>query len=171
MTSVIRVDNIQSSGGTAALSIGSNGLVTHPQRPIFSVRGVASGTSLTAAHTNFDYATSWTTTDVNVGGLLNAGGYAQVPTGFGGIYQITWVTNSGSSGANYNSSSVFVYDGSTYTRLLLHFASNDYLNYSTGTTMFYSLNEGDIVYAGWTDLYQVPNSSDTSSNFSMMFVG
>jgi len=35
MTSVIKVDNIQSSGGTAAMAIDSNGLVTVPAYPAF----------------------------------------------------------------------------------------------------------------------------------------
>ena len=166
------VGTIKDATGTnTALSIGSNGLVTHPQRPIFSVRGLAGSTSLTAADTNFDYITSWTTTDINVGGLLNAGGYAQVPTGFGGNYQITWVTNAQQGTLNYNSAFMYHYDGSTYTQLMEHFAYNDYSNYSTGTTFFYPLDEGDIIYAGFDDRYSVPSAVDTKSNFSMMFVG
>lgn len=169
--STLYVDNIYSKTGTSqALTIASNGLVTHPQRPIFSVRGRANSTSLTAADANFDYITTWTTTDINVGGLLNAGGYAQVPTGFGGNYQITWVTNSLIS-TDYNSAFMYHYDGSTYTHLMRHFAGNDYSNYSTGTTFFYPLDEGDIIYAGYDDRYGVPHAEDTRSNFSMMFVG
>ena len=162
----------EATGTTTALTIASNGLVKHPQRPIFSVRGRANSTSLTAADANFDYITSWTTTDINVGGLLNAGGYAQVPTGFGGNYQITWITNSQTSGSlNYNSAYMYHYDGSTYTLLMQHFASNDYANYSTGTTFLYPLDEGDIIYAGYDDRYSVPHAGDARSNFSMMFVG
>lgn len=160
----------EATGTTTALSIASNGLVTHPQRPIFSVRGVASGTSLTAADANFDYATSWTTTDVDVGNLLNAGGYAEVPTGFGGIYQITYVINDVTT-TNYNSAVLYAYDGSSYTRLINHFAFNDYDKYSTGTTLFYSLSDGDRIYAGWNDAFGVPATEDFYSNFSMMFVG
>lgn len=37
MTSVIKVDNIQSSGGTAALSIDSGGRITTPAKPAFLV--------------------------------------------------------------------------------------------------------------------------------------
>ena len=159
------------TGTTTALSISSNGLVTHPTRPIFSVRGNGANTSLTAADTNFDYISTWTTTDVNVGGLLNAGGYAQAPTGFGGIYQITWVTNSQQGSLNFNSAEMYHYDGSTYTNLVRHYAYNDYSNYSTGTTFFYQLDEGDIIYAGFDDRYSEPSPDDNKSNFSMMFVG
>lgn len=170
--STLNVDQIgHSTSGTTGLEIASNGLVTHPQRPIFSVRGNGGSTSLTAADANFDYITTWTTTDINVGSLLNAGGYAQVPTGFGGNYQITWVTNSQEGSLSYNSAWMFHYDGSTYTRLMRHYAFNDYSNYSTGTTFFYPLDEGDIIYAGFDDRYAVPHSDDTRSNFSMMFVG
>jgi len=173
MASILNVDQIgHSTSSTTALEIASNGLVTHPKRPIFSVRGRAGGTSLTPADANFDYINSWTTTDINVGGLLNAGGYAQVPTGFGGIYQITWVTNSQTSGSlNYKSAFMYHYDGSTYTQLLRHFAANDYSNYSVGTTFFFPLDEGDIIYAGYDDRYAIPHAGDDRSNFSMMFVG
>ena len=171
MASTLNVDQIgHSTSGTAGLQINSSGRVTHPQRPIFSVGGAATSTSLTAADTNFDYITSWTTTHIDVGGLLNSGGYAQVPTGFGGNYQITWVTNSGTS-QNYNSAFMYHYDGSTYTSLMRHYAANDYTNYSTGTTFFYPLDEGDIIYAGYDDRYSVPHGDSDRSNFSMMFVG
>tara|TARA_A200000159_G_scaffold96573_1_gene89618 strand:- start:76 stop:594 length:519 start_codon:yes stop_codon:yes gene_type:complete len=172
MASILNVDQINNAAGTSALTIESSGLVKHPQRPIFSVRGRANSTSLTAANTNFDYITSWTTTDINVGSLLNAGGYAQVPTGFGGIYQITWVTNSQTAGSlNYKSAFMYHYDGSTYTHLMRHFAGNDYSNYTVGTTFFYQLDAGDIIYAGYDDRYATPHAEDTRSNFSMMFVG
>lgn len=177
MASIINVDQIgHSTSATTALTIDSSGNVSvsgklsTPARPIFSVRGVASGTSLTAADANFDYATSWTTTDVDVGNLLNAGGYAEVPTGFGGIYQITYVINDVTT-TNYNSAVIYTYNGSSYTRLVNHFAFNDYDKYSTGTTLFYPLSEGDRIYAGWNDAYGVPDANDIYSNFSMMFVG
>ena len=40
MTSVLKVDNIQSSGGTAALSIDSNGVVTRPVIPAWRLGAV-----------------------------------------------------------------------------------------------------------------------------------
>ena len=160
------------NGGVTGLTITSDGLVKYPQRPIFSVRGLAASTSLTGTGVSFfDYITSWTTTDLNVGGLLNAGGYAQVPTGFAGNYQITWVTNSQQGDLSYNSAFMYHYDGSTYTQLMQHYGFNDYSNYSTGTTFFYPLGEGDIIYAGFDDRYAAPHGEDARSNFSMMFVG
>jgi len=171
MASILNVDQIgHSTSGTAGLQISSSGRVIHPQRPVLSVRGMAGSTSLTAADTNFDYVTSWTTTDVDVGGLLNAGGYAQVPTGFGGTYQVTWIVN-GITSSTFNSSVAFSYNGSSYTMLWEHFASNDYTNYTVGTTLFLTLNDGDRVYAGYDDRYGVPSSLDRDCNFSMMFVG
>jgi|11_taG_2_1085331.scaffolds.fasta_scaffold00868_21 hypothetical protein len=179
MASILNVDQIgHSTTGTTALTVDSSGnlsvsgKLSTPTRPIFSVRGRTNSTSLTAADANFDYISTWTTTDVNVGGLLNAGGYAQVPTGFGGIYQITWVTNSQTAGSlNFKSAFMYHYDGSTYTHLMRHFAADDYSNYSVGTTFFYQLDAGDIIYAGYDDQYAVPHADDARSNFSMMFVG
>jgi hypothetical protein len=156
--------------GISGLTINSSGRVAHPQRPIFSARGCATSTSLTAANTNFDYITSWTTTDIDVGSLLNAGGYAEIPTGFGGIYQITWVTASTTT-TNYNSAIMYHYDGSTYTNLIYHFAFNDYSQYSTGTTLFYQCDEGDKIYVGFDDRYGIPDTSNLKHNFSMMYIG
>ena len=39
MTSVLKVDNIQNSSGTSALSIDSSGRVTQPAKPAFSAHG------------------------------------------------------------------------------------------------------------------------------------
>ena len=158
------------SGGTTGLTIGNGGIVTHPSRPIFSARGVATSTSLTAAASYFDTVTSWTQTDVNVGSLLQAGGYAEVPSGFAGIYQITWVHNRTTTTA-YHSAILFHYDGSTYTNLMTHYANNDYNNYTVGTTFFYNLAVGDRIYVGWNDAYGIPETDAYASNFSMMFVG
>ena len=178
MASIINVDQMgHSSSGNTALTVDSSGnlsvsgKLSQPARPIFSVRGNGGSTSLTAADANFDYISTWSTTDINVGGLLNAGGYAQAPAGFGGIYQITWITNSMSGTLNYKSAFMYHYDGSTYTHLMRHFSGNDYSNYSTGTTFFYHLDAGDIIYAGFDDQFAAPHSSDARSNFSMMFVG
>lgn len=169
--STLHLSTIKDSTGTNnALSIASNGLVTHPQRPIFSARGVATSTSLTGAHANFDYVTSWTTTDIDVGNLLQSGGYAEVPTGFAGIYQITWVSNATTT-TNFNSAIIFHYDGSSYTTLAWHYAYNDYNGYSTGTTLFYDLDVGDRIYVGFDDRYGAPSASQNQHNFSMMFVG
>ena len=158
------------SGGTTGLTIGSGGIVTHPTRPIFSARGVATSTSLTAAASYFDTVTSWTETDVDVGSLLQSGGYAEVPSGFAGIYQITWVHNRTTTTA-YHSAILFHYDGSTYTNLMTHYANSDYNNYTVGTTFFYNLAVGDRIYVGWNDAYGIPETNAYASNFSMMFVG
>jgi hypothetical protein len=63
MTSVIKVDNIQNSSGTAALSIDSTGRVTTPARPAFRVYGP------TSAWVSFGTAkvTGLTTVDYNIG--------------------------------------------------------------------------------------------------------
>ncbi len=48
MTSVIKVDNIQNSSGTAALSIDSSGVITQPNKPMFAAVGAAN-TALASA--------------------------------------------------------------------------------------------------------------------------
>jgi hypothetical protein len=169
--SKIYVDEIRHSGGAeSALTINSSGRVAHPKRPILSVRGVATSATLSAADSTFNSVTSWTTTDVDVGGLLDSGGYAEVPTGFAGIYQITWVSNATTT-SDYNSAMIYHYDGSTYTQLFLHYAANDYNGYSTGTTFFYDLDVGDRIYVGYDNQYGVPSTQNNKHNFSMMYIG
>jgi hypothetical protein len=167
----INAGTIKDATGTnTGLTINSSGRVAHPKRPILSARGVATSATLSAADSTFNSVTSWTTTDVNVGGLLNAGGYAEVPTGFAGIYQITWISNAVTT-TDYNSAMIYHYDGSTYTQLVLHYSSNDYNGYSTGTTLFYDLDEGDKIYVGYDNQYGTPSTANNKHNFSMMYIG
>ena len=49
MTSVLKVDNIQNSSGTSALSIDSSGRVTEPQKPAFFLQGT-SASNKTVGH-------------------------------------------------------------------------------------------------------------------------
>ena len=177
MTSILKVDNIQNSSGTSAMSIDSSGNVTTTNpivmtgRPAFGVRGTASRTSLTAAASYFDYVTSWTTTDFDQGNLLDSG-YAEVPTGYSGIYQISfhvgWV-----SSVNYTSAYLYWYDlsATTYKKIYGDYSANDYNGYSTGRTVLLDLDVGDKIYAGFDDRYGLPDTSDNETSFSMMYIG
>lgn len=67
MTSIIKVDNIQSSGGTAALSIDSSGRVTQPTKPIF----YATADSTISLTTSYVEITAFSNAHVNVGSHYN----------------------------------------------------------------------------------------------------
>ena len=172
MTSILKVDNIQNSSGTSALSIDSSGIVKRNVIPSFQVRGRAVSTSLTAADTNFDYITSWTTTDFDTGGLLNAGGYAEIPTGKAGLYQVYYSVGA-VTGINYSTAWLFWYDtsASTYTQFCRDYSANDYDGYTIGGNFILELDVGDRIYTGYDDRYGVPASSDVYSRFSMYLIG
>lgn len=138
--------------------------------PSCQARGKGTTTSLTAATSAFDYITGWTITDFNHGGLLTSGGYVEIPNGFGGKYFMTWVTNSTDSGSDYNTSWIFLYDGSSYTQLQRDYAGNDYTNYSTGGSYIFHFDVGDKIYFGYDDRFSVPSSAAFYSRMSMRFL-
>ena len=168
------VGTIRDAAGTnTAMTINSSGAVRKTGLPAFNVRGNGGATSLTAANTNFDYVSTWSATDVNQGSLLNAGGYAEVPSGWDGLYLVHWHVGWVQPNGSYDSSWLFKYDASanSYTTMFLNYSSNDYEGYSTGGSVIVNLSAGDRMYAGYDDRYGVPNNSSTEHVFHMHFIG
>lgn len=90
MTSVLKVDNIQSSGGTAALSIDSSGRVTQPAKPAFRL-ALGSVQNITSTD-----ATTLTFSDQGAsdqcfiqGGMSVSSGVVTVPVA--GVYSLHFV--------------------------------------------------------------------------------
>ena len=92
MTSVLKVDNIQNSSGTSALSIDSSGVVTQPVVPAFRLE--FDGQSFTSAGTKdmlLDTAVDSAGTDNRrfmQGGISITSGNASVTVPVTGVYQI-----------------------------------------------------------------------------------
>ena len=92
MTSVLKVDNIQNSSGTSALSIDSNGVVTQPVVPAFRLE--FDGQSFTSSGTKdllLDTAVDSAGTNNRrflQGGMAITSGNASVTVPVTGIYQI-----------------------------------------------------------------------------------
>ena len=174
MASIIGVETLQHTNGTTAATIASDGAITTTKtvtvtaRPAFNVVGLQTSTSLTAANTNFNYITSWNTTRLNQGSLLNAGGYAEIPTGQAGLYNISWFVH-GINSTTYTSAILYLYDASAsaYVAVLNAFAYNDYSNYTTGSNLIYDLDVGDKLYAGFDSRYGVPSTTSYRNIFSM----
>lgn len=174
MASIIGVEQLQHTNGTTAATIASDGAITTTKtvtvtaRPAFTVVGRADHASLTAAHANFDYITDWNTTRLNQGSLLNSGGYAEIPTGQAGLYNISWFVH-GINSSDYTSAILHLYDASAsaYVTLLNAYAFNDYSNYTTGGNFIYDLSVGDKLYAGFDDRYGVPSTTSYRNIFSM----
>jgi len=174
MTSILKVDSIAQSNGTTAATIASDGAITTTKtvtvtaRPAFTVVGRSTSTSLTAAHANFDYINAWHTTRLNQGSLLNAGGYAEIPAGQAGLYDITWLVH-GINSATHTSALLYMYDASAsaYVCIVNAFAASDYSNYTTGTHLVLDVDVGDQFYAGFDDRYGVPSTESFRNMFSM----
>ena len=100
MTSIIKVDNIQSSGGTAALSIDSTGRILTPARPAFSVH-------LNTAGSSTDYTTTsnvpFDTIDFNIGSCVAiSSNVATFTAPITGYYQFNLLVGFGNvEGANH----------------------------------------------------------------------
>ena len=161
------------SGTNTAMTINSSGAVRKTGLPAFNVRGNSGATSLTAANANFDYVSTWSTTDVNQGSLLNAGGYAEVPSGWDGLYLVHWHVGWVQPNGSYNSAWLVKYDASanSYSDMIINYSSNDYEGYSTGGSVIVNLSAGDRMYAGYDDRYGAPNNSGTEHIFHMHFIG
>ena len=173
--SKLYVDEIASkTGGVNSITIDSDGAITTPKtvtvtaRPAFTVVGRSTSTSLTAAHANFDYINAWHTTRLNQGSLLNAGGYAEIPAGQAGLYDITWLVH-GINSATHTSALLYMYDASAsaYVCIVNAFAASDYSNYTTGTHLVLDEDVGDQFYAGFDDRYGVPSTESFRNMFSM----
>ena len=85
MTSIIKVDNIQSSGGTAALSIDSSGRVLTPARPAWSAYLSADSAQTTQ---NAYITAPWNATAINDGNF-NTSTHAYT-TPVAGLYHINY---------------------------------------------------------------------------------
>jgi hypothetical protein len=174
MASIIGVETLQNPNGTTAATIATDGSITTTKtvtvtaRPAFLVVGRADHASLTAANSTFDYITTWTSTRLNQGSLLNSGGYAEIPAGQAGLYNISFFIH-GINSNDYTSAILYLYDASAsaYVNLLNAYAFNDYSNYTTGGNLIYDLSVGDKLYAGFDDRYGVPSGESYRNTFSM----
>lgn len=109
MTSVIKVDNIQSSGGTAALSIDSTGRILTPARPAWSVTTSTSQTITTAGTVQtvtFDSET------VDVGGHFDLSNNKYVVP-VSGLYQVNVLINYIGNSDSVRYVSTYLYVGSS----------------------------------------------------------
>ena len=117
MTSIIKVNNIQNSSGTSALSIDGSGRITTPQLPFFHVTRFNSGGSISIGGViTFDSPTT------NQGNHWNtSGNYFLVPVN--GVYQF----NFSAIGAGVNASQVPV---GGEVQVLLEKSTDNGSNYS-----------------------------------------
>jgi len=162
MTSVLKVDSIQNSAGTAAMTIDSSGRVFTPSKPMMSVRGVGNNALNSNAFASFMEITGWSTIDVNVGNCLQNGRFRVPVTG---VYHLSVFSHKGTS-TDYRWCGMYLYNGSTYTQLFSSYSFNDYDEYTLGTSFLKPLNANDEILVGWDNGYSNWNTSADNSSFT-----
>ena len=175
MTSIIKVNNIQNSSGTSALTIDGSGRLKMPKVPAFSVRGFGSLDSSATVNSisipnGVDIIYNYDSIDINRDSAFsNSTGKYTVPVA--GLYQVH-------AGFGFKSSTNFL-------KLLLYLTSNDDL--VSGHIAGWSLNDGQhyntqlstIVEAsvgqefalGMSDTYSTPHTDKWYLWFSAYLIG
>ena len=185
MTSILKVDNIQNSSGTSAMSIDSSGNLTPAQKllygsnqPMFSVRGrenssAITGLSLsnTADESSTTYIDSWDVTEVDRGNLLSNG---RLVAPVDGIYEITAMSGQGNA-ANYRALIIIKLDsaGTSGEEIYRVWTANDYAWYTLAYHGFLELTAGEQVAVGWHNSYTNHHTDDHqgATLFSAKLIG
>jgi hypothetical protein len=186
MTSVLKVDNIQNSSGTSALSIDSSGNLTPAQKllyginqPMFSVRGqngnaAISGLSLSnvSDEGNTTYINSFSQIDVNRGSLYSNG---RLVAPVDGVYEINARSGQGSGGANYRALIVIklTSGGTTGEEIYRVWTNSDYQYYTLAYSGFLELTAGEQVAVGWNSVYasHTTGEHEGATVFSAKLIG
>lgn len=187
MTSVLKVDNIQNSAGTSAISIDSSGNLTPAQKllygsnqPMFSVRGRSgnaqiSGLSLsnTTDETSTTYINAWSITEVDRGNLLS-GGRLVAPVD--GLYEINALSGQTLGGAaDYRALIVIKLDsaGTSGEEIYRTWTPNDYGWYTLAYHGFLDLTAGEQIAVGYHTSYAAHTNSTSqgASLFSAKLIG
>lgn len=173
MTSILKVDNIQSSGGTAALSIDSSGRILTPANPKFSVHLATMGSSA-------DYTTTTDlpldTIDFNIGSCVAiSSSVATFTAPITGYYQFNLVASFGNTGSAGHVNTFLFIDGA--------FSSDSNLDYRNiedpQSGAYITLSTSALIYLTATQTVnpQIFVNGDTSvqvragSRFSGYLVG
>ena len=163
MTSVIKVDNIQSSGGTAALSIGTNGLI-QPKQVAFQVEALNTDQAVSQSGTTL---LEFPTTNLDTGGYWDATNHRYTPQVagwyfFSGLARCSF--SSGTPAGNSVLSFHFRKNGltSAANSLSLQFQTTSDIIYN-GNYLFPS---GMFQLNGSTDYVQVEASGEEAFTFS-----
>ena len=163
----VKTDTIKNQAGTSAMTIDSTGRVFQPAKPMMSVRGQANSVANSAAYTDFKEVTSWSVTDVNIGNCLSNGRFVAPVTG---NYHLAAYSHRGQS-TDYRGLYMFVWNGSSYTQLIVAYSGNDYKGYTIGGSLIYPLTAGHEVLVGWDNSYSNWNSENDKSSFTCYLIG
>ena len=163
MTSVIKVDNIQNSSGTAALSIGTNGLI-QPKQVAFQVEALGTDQAVSASGTTL---LEFPTTNLDTGSYWDATNHRYTPQVAGWYFFSGLARCAFSTGAPKGNSVLafhFRKNGLTSS------ANSISLQYQTSNDEIfngnYPLPTGMLQLNGSTDYVQVEASGEEAFDFS-----
>lgn len=184
MASILKVNEIQHTGGTSALTIDSSGNLTPAQKllyganqPMFSVRGrsavsAISGLSLsnTSDESSTIYIDSWTVTEVDRGNLLSNG---RLVAPVDGIYEINALSGAGST--DYRALIVIKLNsaGTSGEEIYRAWSFNDYAWYTLAYHGFLDLTAGEQIAVGWHNGYSnhTTDEHEGATLFSAKLIG
>jgi len=171
MSSILKVNEIQHTGGTTAATIDSSGRILTPARPLFMAPGNASGYQNTSASNTIisDWNTSDSTISIMQGGMSFGSSGVTVP--IAGIYEVF-------------SSVIFKVENAEYG-LLMIYKGNDRItlsqsyNITTGVTTENSVVTKAFVNCAAGDVLSIREqgqnaqwyNAGTYSTFSVQLIG
>jgi hypothetical protein len=171
MTSIIKVDNIQNSSGTSAISVDSNGVVTKGTLPAFNVG--LTGDENFSSHSTWHTISNWVDSETNAfvqGGMSLSSGVITVPVT--GVYHFNLVTRIDGVGGGYIWTQISKNNDDTNNVQFSHLDGSPDGSYKTLVCSgIYQMTANDTVRA------KIYSSSDTSfhcasqSHFNGFLIG
>lgn len=172
MTSVIKVDTIQNSSGTSALSIDSSGRVTNNNPMFYVAKNSGGGAAAASGHITFNNVVQ------NVGnGWDSNNNYFNAPVTGNYLFNIVAFECTSSSGALGDTSAracieLSVDSGSNWTSLACGHAYDSVSSHANiGTSVVYRLNAGDLVRMNVQENYAYFDTENKYLNFSGALIG
>lgn len=160
MVSILKVDNIQNTAGTDALTIDGSGRVLMPEKPVFYAVGQSTGFVSTTGSTQI--ITDWDTSSsdyINKGGMSYSSGRVTVPVA--GVYRVTsqvlyriilgeyFILRPTKNGTIMNNAQAYITDGTNQhtdtisSNILVECSANDVIDISmtsSGSSVEYYLS-------------------------------
>ncbi len=170
MSSILKVDTIQNTGGTTGLTIDSSGRVLQPAKPAWRI-GRGSDLAVTsgqAANTNlnFDLTSDTTRRFFIQGGCTASSGAITVP--ISGLYHVSSTVRFDSIGSGYAVVHIRVNDATDSTHGTYNIRGEPDTNYFTLTeSTIFNLNANDVLKVS----YYVSSDSSFAVNRRSYFSG
>lgn len=159
MTGILKVDTIQSSGGTTGLTIDSSGRVLTPARPAFNVNGIAGGDATMSGNSgpNNPFFITHATADLNQGNCWSSStGKFTAP--IGGVYHFYATIAFRGKNERWTSGGFFDDSGNSYTTAGYHGMS--LMDDVEGTSQYASVQPSMTILLSANDTVRVGAYSD-----------